>query len=547
MFRNRLTWLSGIPVIVLLSLCILIVGGTPAFGQTPGSARRPKLVVMLVIDQFRYDYLERFRSRFVERGFDLLLAGANFVSCRYDYAITFTCPGHATLFTGAYPNVHGIIGNEWFDASRGRRVYCVEDSDTTQVGGKAGPGYSPRNLIGSTIGDELRIASGFESKVIAISLKDRAAVVPGGHTGNAAYWYDTESGQFVTSTYYMRELPAWVARFNRAQPAKAYCGKSWQALPEAPQGGGRTLKVPPDLDSRHSCPDRSFLVWLRDTPFMNAIELHFAREAVKNEGLGRGPATDLLAISLSVNDSIGHAFGPYSDEVADTTLRTDRDLADFFVELDKAVGLDNVWIALSADHGAAPTPKFVKEHRLGPGNAVMSAVKDAVEQALSQSYGPDQWVQDISSFCITLNRSTLKKRQVDKSKVEAIAADAATSVPAVSIAFTRTQILAGAVPNSPLGRKAANSFNNQRSGDVFLILDPYALPVAGETGSTHGSPWSYDTQVPLVLWGSAFKPGVYATPCQPIDLAPTLAAALGLPQPSGSQGRPLAPALRDLN
>src|SRR6516164_5923528 len=234
MVKDGPTPLANALCVALLILCVLIVTGRPASGQSPWGARKPKLVVVLVIDQLRYDYLERFRPQMVERGFKLLLNGANFVNCRYDYAVVFTCPGHASLFTGAYSNVHGIIGNEWFDASRGRKVYCVEDSNATQVGGNSGPGYSPRNLIGSTIGDELRIASGFQSKVIAISLKDRSAVVPGGHTGNAAYWYDTEGDQFVTSTYYMRELPAWVDRFNRAQPAKAYCGKSWQALPETP-------------------------------------------------------------------------------------------------------------------------------------------------------------------------------------------------------------------------------------------------------------------------------------------------------------------------
>ena len=545
MVTNRLAPLVHLLAVIFI-ICPLIVTGSSASGQSSWGARKPKLVVVLVIDQLRYDYLERFRPQMVEGGFKLLLSGANFVNCRYDYAVVFTCPGHASLFTGAYSNVHGIIGNEWFDASRGRKVYCVEDSDAKQVGDSAGPGYSPRNLIGSTIGDELRIASGFQSKVIAISLKDRSAVVPGGHTANAAYWYDGESGHFVTSSYYMPELPAWAEHFNSAQPAKAYCRKPWQALPETPMVGGKVLSQV-HLEPSEPCPNRNFLAWVRNTPFMNAIELNFASQAIKNEGLGQGPVTDLLAISLSVNDSIGHAFGPYSDEVADTTLHTDRDLASFLAELDKMIGLDNVWITLSADHGAAPTPKFIKEHHLGLGNTVASAVRDAVEKALSQSYGPDQWVQDFTSFCLTLNKSTLKKHQAEEFKVAAIAAEAASSVPAVLAAFTRTQLLTGALPRSPLGRKAANSFHSQRSGDVFLILDPYALPVAEETGSTHGAPWSYDTQVPLVLWGNAFKPGIYASPCEPIDLAPTLAVALGLTQPSGAQGRPLTAALKYVN
>ncbi len=324
--------------------------------QGTGFVARPKLILVLVIDQFRYDYLVRFRPQFVERGFNLLLSGANFVNCRYDYATTATCPGHASLFTGAYPNIHGIIGNDWYDSSRGRKVYCVEDPDTKLVGGTVGPGFSPRNLVGSTIGDELRIATDFQSKVIAIALKDRASVVPGGHTANAAYWYDAPTGDFVTSTYYMQAPPAWAARFNDAHPAQPYCGKPWQALPGTPGAGGKTLKQF-NAEANEPCPDGKFLDWLANTPFMNEIELAFAREAIRNEHLGRGPATDLLAVSLSVNDYVGHAFGPYSAEVADTTIRTDRYLADFFNDLDQLVGLDNVWIALAADHGVAPNPK----------------------------------------------------------------------------------------------------------------------------------------------------------------------------------------------
>lgn len=529
---------------VLVLICARSLDSTanPPGARGP-SPRRPKLIVVVVIDQFRYDYLERFRSWFVEGGFNLLLEGANFVNCRYDDATTLTCPGHASLFTGAYPNVHGIIGNEWFDASRSRRINCVEDPDTSLVGGKAGTGYSPRNLIGSTIGDELRLASGLQSKVISISLKDRGAIVPGGHTANAAYWYDGKMGRFVSSTYYMRELPPWVIRFNDEEPVKTYCGKPWQALPETPRAGGKLLK---QLDLGQPCPSANFLAWLHETPFMNAIEFDLAREAIRNEGLGQGPSTDLLCISLSANDLIGHAFGPYSDEVADTTLRTDRYLASFFQELDRSVGLANVWIVLSADHGVAPNPRTIHEQHLGPGNVPL-ALKSSVEQALAQSLGQDQWVQDFSGFYITLNSAALKKRVVDRTRAENLAAEAAQSVPGVLAAFTRTQFLTGSLPATPIARKAANSYNSQRGGDVFIVLDPFAVAVSGETGSTHGTVWSYDAQVPLILWGEAFRPGVYATPVEPIDLAPTLAVALGLTPPSGSQGKPLTTALKHVN
>lgn len=536
----KLLSLFFVGLFVALSITVSHSNGK---SEVPTAPSRPKLIVMLVIDQFRYDYLVRFKPQFVERGFNLLLAGANFVNCRYDYATTATCPGHATLFTGAYANIHGIIGNDWYDVSREHKTYCVDDPDTAVVGGTAGPGYSPRNLSGSTIGDELRIASGFDSKVVAISLKDRAAVIPGGHTANAAYWYDVRTGHFVTSTYYMQALPAWVAHFNEVPAARAYCGKAWQALPETPEVAGRTL-AEFQSESGAVCPDPKFLSWLQNTPFMNEIELKFAEEAVRNEHLGQGPSMDLLAVSLSVNDYIGHAHGPYSPEVADATIRTDRYLAEFFQSLDQTVGLQNLWITLSADHGVAPNPYFIKSHKLGQGNASLKALKDAVGDALSKEFGQDQWVAYLDDFSIYLNRATAKKHDVNLGRAEFVAAEAAAATPGVRAAFTRSQLATGNLPDSPLARKASNSFNSQRSGDVFLILDQYAVPVEGVIGTTHGSPWNYDAQVPLIFWGAAFKPGTYGAPVQPIDLASTIAVALRLTQPSGAQGRALVEALK---
>ena len=532
-----------VPALLAVSFLLIL---SPTLKPEAEYPRRPKLVLVLTIDQFRFDYLVRFRPQFVERGFNLLLnGGASFVDCRYNYATTVTGSGHASLFTGAYPNIHGIIGNEWYDRSLHREVNCIEDPDTKQVGdaeGQSGAGASPHNLIGSTIGDELRAADNFESKVIAVALKDRSAILPGGHTANAAYWYDGKTGHFVTSTYYMPSLPSWAVQFNDHAPAKAYCGRSWQALPETPGAAGKTLRDA--LPSNEPCPSPEFLSWLEGTPFMNEIELNFVREAIKEGHLGEGQATDLLAVSLSVNDHIGHAFGPYSPQVADTTLRTDRDLADFFAYLDRTVGLDKVWIALSADHGVAPNARFVREHKLGTGVRNEGALRSTVEQALSKAFGEDHWIESVHGFYIYLNLATLEKHHLERAKVEAVAADAALTVPGIEATFTRTQFLTGTLPNSALARKAAQSFNLQRSGDVFVVLNPYAVTSNSEVSATHGTPWSYDAQVPLVLWGSVFKPGVYTTPCQPIDLAATLAAVLGLTQPSGSQGRPLTEAIK---
>ncbi|MGO8790940.1 MAG: alkaline phosphatase family protein [Terriglobia bacterium] len=528
---------------------VLFVWSAPLKPQTnPGFPDRPKLVVVLVIDQFRYDYLMRFRPFFVKGGFNRLLdGGAVFTDCRYDYATTITGPGHATLLTGAYPNIHGIIENNWYDRAQKREVYCVGDSSTREVGNgeqaAGAPGFSPRNLTASTLGDELRLATNFRAKAVSISLKDRAAVLMGGHTPTAAYWYDTGAGGFVTSTYYMSALPPWVDKFNQQQPTKPYCGQKWQALAETPGADGKTLSEF-QASAGTSCPDSKFLHWIDNTPFMNQIELGFASAAVRNERLGQGPETDLLTLSLSVNDYVGHRFGPYSAEVADTTLRTDRYLANFFDDLDKQVGLDNVWIAFSADHGVAPSPAFIQEHKLGIGMAQPAAIRNAAEKALTDAFGPGPWIEDEDEASLFLNRETLKKANVQESKAEEIAAEAAASQADVAAAFTRTQFLTGSLPNTAIARMAANSFNSKRSGDVFLVLAPFAVPSSSATGTTHGSPWNYDSQVPLIFWGSAFKPGLYAAPCEPIDLAATLAARLGLTQPSGTQGRPLAPALK---
>jgi predicted AlkP superfamily pyrophosphatase or phosphodiesterase len=277
---------------------------------------------------------------------------------------------------------------------------------------------------------------------------------------------------------------------------------------------------------------------------MSQIELGFASAAIRNEQLGQGAETDLLTLSLSVNDYIGHEYGPYSPEVADTTLRTDRYLAAFFDDLDKQVGLDNVWIAFSADHGVAPSPAFIQEHKLGIGMAQPAAIRNAAEKALTDAFGPGPWIEDEDETSLFLNRETLKKANVPESKAEEVAAEAAASQADVAAAFTRTQFLTGSLANSPIARKAANSFNFKRSGDVFLVLAPFAVPSSSATGTNHGSPWNYDSQVPLIFWGTAFKPGFYAAPCEPIDLAATLAARLGLTQPSGTQGKPLASALK---
>jgi predicted AlkP superfamily pyrophosphatase or phosphodiesterase len=536
-----------VPAVVLIAaLAFLLFWRSSGCTQVPAPPHHPKLVIVIVIDQFRNDYLDRFRRYFADRGFNLLLAGARFTNCRFDYAVTVTGPGHATLLTGAYPSRHGIIGNDWFDRSLGRPVGCVEDSNTKIVGTDKGPadqrGASPHYLMIKTLGDVMRRASGSQSKVIAVSLKDRGAVLSGGQTANAAYWYQASSGKFVSSTYYMQALPTWVADFNAQAPAKAYCGRAWQALPETPGAKGKVFsQFTPS--SGEPCPCRRFLEWIHSTPFMNELELRFALAAIRNEHLGQGAATDLLTISLSVNDYIGHEFGPDSLQVADLTLQTDRDLAKFFAEVERTVGLASVWIALSADHGVAPTPQFIREHHLGLGRFSSKPLRESINAALAEQFSGERLVQAMGLPWVYLDQAVLKTRQISAERAQMIVAQAALRVPGVKAAFTRAQLANGKSAGDPLFQKALNSFETGRSGDVFIVLDPFAVPSERDTSTTHGSPWDYDAQVPLLLWGAVFKPGIYQDPVQATDLAPTLAVALGLVPPSGAQGRPLSQAL----
>lgn len=542
---RKLALIALAPIAALVLMALLA-----AHGHAQTAARRvtsrPKLVVVIAIDQFRYDYLVRFRSEFGTGGFARLLeGGANFVNCRYDYATTVTCPGHTALFTGAYPDVNGIIENNWYDPALHHSVYCASDLATKLVG--AGPsaptGMSPKNLMGSTLGDEMRMASDFKSKVVAISLKDRSAVMPGGHLANAAYWYDAASGHFVSSTYYMQEPPAWVRQFNHHPPVASYCGKSWKALPDNPVAPGKVF-MSFASNPGEACPDTRFLNWLHKTPYMTALELDFAEDAIRNDHLGAGPATDLLAISISENDVIGHAYGPYSAQVADVTLWTDKYLAQFFQMVDQTVGLNNVWIVLSADHGVAPNPDFIAKHHLGQGSFDRANIKREVERALNAGFGQDHWIEHEDEFYLYLSRDAMSRHHASPDAVEAAAASAARQVDGVRAAFTRAQLMSGQMPKTALARKVLHSFNPLRSGDVFLVLDPFSVAAPPGIHTTHGTPWSYDAQVPLIFWGGAFKSGTYRAAAQPVDLAPTVAAALGITQPSDVEGKPLVRAIR---
>ena len=552
---------SRIPLVALLGLLALL----PALRAA--APARPALVVAISIDQFRADYLERFREHFGPGGFNLLLEqGAYFTDCHYRHSNTKTGPGHAVMLTGVHANVHGIIANDWLDRHTFERVSCVGDPDSPIVGlppPTAAPRpqgiddpympRSPKNLLVTTVGDELKLARGGRPKVIGISDKDRGAILMAGKLADAAYF--SEYGRMVSSRYYMKELPAWVQAWNDAGKVDAYFGRKWdRALPEAAyavQGPddapgedkagnkfGNTL--PKDISGGATAPGPVFYATFENTPFSDEVIAEFAKAAIEHEQLGsRAGITDILCLSFSANDRIGHAFGPDSHEIMDNVVRLDRMLAGLFKYLDGRLGLKNCTIVLTADHGVSPMPETVQ--RINPsvpaGRAITSEVNAAVGEALDRAFGPladkSAWFVRDDAW-ILLYPTALAEKKVTAAAAQAVVRAALRSLPFIEAAYTREQLEAGAVQDE-LGRRALLSFNRERNGDVFYQTKPYYYHKT--SGTTHGTPYNYDTHVPLLWYGAGVPAGVRTERVGVDDLAPTLARILGLPAPPRSEGR----------
>jgi len=518
-------------VLVLWSgLCI----AWPSLSAASAYNGHPKLVVVITIDQFRGDYLERYRDQFGDSGFKLLLDhGAYFPNCNYNYANTRTAPGHATLFTGAYSNGHGIADNEWWDPKKKRMVTSVEDDDTKFVG-TDGKGASPHNLLADTLGDELKLATQGKSRVFGISLKDRAAILPAGFAGDAAYWIEPKSGAWITSTYYRSDLPKWVQDFNSSRPAK-YWDRDWKD----PQG---TVLASTAHRKGHDGSDAGFYEAVGSTAFANEYEFEFARELIVYENIGRGPATDLLSISLSANDILGHQVGPDSAQMQQMALDLDHELADFFNFLGHQIGLANVWIALSADHGVSTLPDAVKKLHIPAANLGGAKIEAEIDATLTAKYSaghPASYVH-LDYPVAWLDPDAFSAAHVRERDAE-VAVGEAMKQAGLRDYYTKSQLAAGEVPNTQLGRKFLNSYSPEGSWFVMGVPDIYA--VGSAKGTDHASPYSYDTHVPLAFYGLPFRAGAYRTSVEPVDLAATLASLLGINAPTHAVGRVLTEAL----
>lgn len=492
-------WFAAALVCALASL-------VPVTAQRPPSpspaAPAIRLVVLVAVDQFRADYLTRFAHDYTGGLHRLLTRGAVFTNAYLEHYPTVTAVGHATMLTGATPSVSGIIGNDWFDRDSGRSIQSITDTTVTLLGA-TGAGASPRRLLATTVGDELKMAAprgdaARVPRVFGISLKDRSAILPAGHGADGAFWLQSATGPFVSSTYYFPALPAWVTAFN--------------ARPAAAQGSALV-----DSTSRI---------------------LALAAEAITAERLGQRGVTDLLSVGLSDNDTIGHAFGPESPQVHDVSVRTDRQLADFFAMLDAKVGLARTLIVLTADHGVAPVPEVQQERRLPGGRISTTTLYPVITAALEARFGPGAWLLATAGSSPYLNHALIAEKQLDPAVVRSVAAEAARRTPHVVRVYTRDELARGEVAGDVIGRRVLRGFNAQRSGDLEIIFEPFWM--RAENGTTHGTPYSYDAHIPLVFMGPGVTPGRYPQHVALNDLAPTVAAMIGVAAPSSADGRVLA-------
>jgi predicted AlkP superfamily pyrophosphatase or phosphodiesterase len=550
---------------------------------------RPRLVLLIVVDQFRYDYLTRFGDLFGSRGIGRLLrAGASWTEANFDQVPTFTAPGHAVFLTGAWPSQTGIVANEWYERDTGKKVKSVTDDSTQMLAGRPGEkGYSPRRLLCSTVGDELRVADNDRSRVIGISAKNRSAILPAGRRANAAYWFGTDNGNMISSTYYFDRMPDWVTRFNNQHLVDAWFGAHWdRLLPETEylkragqddvpwenldKSSNDTNFFPHVITGGAAKPSKLFYRALDYTPFSNDLLVAFAEEAITNEKLGEDDDTDILSVSFSANDYVGHRFGPYSQEAMDMSLRVDGQIGTLLDFVDARIGLQNAIVVFTSDHGASPVPEQAALQKL-PGRRYQKAdLRHIVEEGLKARYArpgrpATDYIQTFSNKEETeqglingnfyLNRAALKRDGVDLDECERVVGELAMQMPGAARYFSRKQLENSSIPSSdPIARRVLHGFYPQRSGDVIVVFEPYNIlfdlpddPTDPRSSATHGSPYSYDTHVPLIIMGRDIAPGSYAQAATPADIAQTLAGLLSVQAPSCSVGRVLSEALVNNN
>lgn len=548
---------SMLKKITIAAACFMSVITISAQKNKNSQVERPKLVVGLVVDQMRWDYLYRFYSKFGNEGFKRLLnKGYSLNNVHINYVPTVTALGHTSIYTGSVPAIHGIAGNDWTDKETGKNVYCTTDESVQPVGTanvKAGS-HSPKNLWSTTVTDELRLATNFQGKVIGVSLKDRASILPAGHTPNGAFWFDDSSGDFITSSYYMNDLPQWVKSFNSQNLPDKLVANGWNTLlpinqytessPDNSSWEGLlgNAKTPTFPYSNLAADYQSKKDNIRYTPFGNTLTLKLAEASVEGENLGQDPVTDILAINLASTDYAGHKFGPNSIEVEDVYLRLDQDLAQFFSYLDAKVGKGQYTVFLSADHGGAHSVGFLKEHKMATGFFGEGMEKN-LNQKLKDKFGVDKLINGVDNYQVYFDRQLMKDNHLELENLKEFTILELEKDPTVLYAVSTTKVQESTIPE-PIKQRIINGINRQRSGDIQLISHDSMLPTYAKTGTTHSVWNSYDAHIPLIFMGWGIQHGESDMPYNMTDIAPTVSALLKIQFPSGNIGNPITEVLK---
>lgn len=539
--------------IMRLFSLLLIIGllNFSGFSQTP-QKEKAKLVVGIVVDQMRNDYIDRFWDRYSEDGFKRLVnEGYRFKNGHFNYVPTYTGPGHASIFSGTSPMNHGIIGNNWFDKTTGESVYCAGDPEIESVGTTDEAGkMSPHRMIVTSIADENRLATQMRGKTIGIALKDRGAILPAGHTANAAYWFHgKDEGRWISSSFYMNALPNWVVTFNNSGKAASYF-KTWDTLYpietyvesgsdqnnfEGGFKGKESATFPYDLQKLKA--DNGNFELLKAVAYGNDLTTDFAMAAIDGEKLGQGTDTDFLTLSYSSTDYVGHNFGVNSKEIQDTYLRLDKNIADFLLFLDEKVGKDQYIVFLTADHAGVEVPAYLESVKIPAGYFDSKDFKTKVEDFVGKEYGDENLVQNISNNQVFFNYQLLNEKKIEAAELEGKLAAFILAQDKIHRVYTRDQIVKGAFTKG-VEEMIKNGFNHKRSGDLIYILEPAVISYS-RTGSTHGSAYVYDTHVPMLFYGKGVRKGNTARRSEIVDIAPTIANMLDISFPNGTTGKPL--------
>jgi predicted AlkP superfamily pyrophosphatase or phosphodiesterase len=513
---------------------------------------RPKLVVGIVVDQMRNDFIYRYWDRYGENGFKKLVNGGYyFRNTHFNYIPTYTGPGHCSIYTGATPRAHGIIANNWFVKRDKSKTYCAYDHGVNSVGSDGNEGkMSPRNQLASTIGDEMKMSSNRQSKVFAIALKDRGAVLPGGHAADGAFWMEYASAKFISSDYYMKELPAWLNDFNAKNPAREYLAKGWQTLYplatytsslsddnryESGKLGNEKPVFPYQYKNALEKNDYGFI---RYSPYANTLTTDLAIACLRAEKLGKGNTTDLLCISFSAPDIIGHEYSPRSVEMEDLYLRLDNDIAALLEALDRELGKNNYTVFLTADHGAADVPNHLKDLGIPAGFVYESVVAGQLKTFMQRQFGDSLLILNVSNDQVFLDEQKIRDRKLQKDLLEQEICDYLVGIPGIAEAFPSIILKNGASGKNDYPELLRNGYNHKLSGNIAYICQPGYMD-HGHTGTSHGSGYIYDTHVPLIFYGAGVKKGESLQYTTITQIAPTICELLKINRPNACTAQPL--------